>query len=63
MGDFSAVFANVDGAKETDLGFHQLSADTLTGALAEACGLAPQGTSSIRVCQGGVVVHRLMVGY
>jgi hypothetical protein len=63
MGDFSAVFANVDDAKETDLGFHRLSADTLTAALAEACGLAPQGTSSIRVCQEGVVVHRLMVGY
>ena len=35
MGNFSAVYVRVEGAEETDLGFHQLGADTLEAALEE----------------------------
>jgi hypothetical protein len=61
VGDFSAVFVKIDGLEETDLGHHQLAAETLDAAIEEAPGLAPEGTNSIKICQEGLVVRRLMV--
>jgi hypothetical protein len=63
VGNFSAVYVKVEGAEETDLGFHHLAADTLEAALEEAPVCAPQGTNSIKICREGLVERRVMVDF
>jgi hypothetical protein len=62
MGNFSAVYVKLDGPNETNLGQHPLSANTVKAAIREARARAPQEANSIKICQEGQVIRRILLG-
>ena len=58
MSQYSAVFLRVDGAEEANLGYHDLAADTVDGAIEEARTKAPKDANFIKILLNGVVLGR-----